>query len=86
MAIDTKKAPSQIEFVFHLLAEFYRLGRAGKDTFFTIRGADTAIKILREEVDSTLALLGRPTLSSLDRTALMDLEKVKALALDRVKT
>ncbi len=35
------------------------------------RGADTAIKILRDEIDSTLALLGRPTLSSLDRTALM---------------
>lgn len=50
------------------------------------QGADAAIKILREEVDSTLALLGRPTLSSLDRTALMDLKKVKALALDRVNT
>lgn len=34
------------------------------------RGAELAIDILRDEVDRTLALLGRPTLASLNRSAL----------------
>jgi len=42
----------------------YGLGAAGQ------AGAEMAISILRAEIARTLALLGRPTLSSLDRSAL----------------
>lgn len=41
------------------------------------RGADTAIEILREEIDSTLALLGRSSLSVLDHTALMERDRAR---------
>jgi isopentenyl diphosphate isomerase/L-lactate dehydrogenase-like FMN-dependent dehydrogenase len=33
------------------------------------QGVDKAIKILKAEIDRTLALIGRPTLAELDRSA-----------------
>ena len=44
----------------------YGLGAMGE------RGADAAIRILRDEVDTTLALLGVGSLTDLTRSSLLD--------------